>query len=105
MAQLEVELSNPLVDSTTPANALTSEPKYERFTAPRKALITAVLSFTAFLAPISTTSILAATDEVVDTFDTTLTVVNISNAVYLGFMGLCPCFWGPLGEIFGRRCV
>lgn len=76
---------------------------YDKFPAHRKTLIVAVLSFCAFLAPISSTSILAASPEVVATFDTTGAIFNVSNALYLVFMGLSPLFWGPMGQTYGRR--
>lgn len=79
--------------------------QYERFTPHRKILITAVLSVCSFLAPISSTTILSAIPEVAATFHTTGTIINLSNALYLIFMGLSPCFWGPLSSIYGRRWI
>ena len=76
---------------------------YSRFTRKRKILIVTVLSFCSFLAPISSTSILAASTEVVQTYHTTPAVFGYSNALYLIFMGLSPLFWGPLGQTFGRK--
>ncbi|SMR47856.1 unnamed protein product [Zymoseptoria tritici ST99CH_3D1] len=76
---------------------------YERFTPKRKIIIVAILSFCSFLAPMSSTSILAAAPEVVATYGTTGTIFNISNALYMLFMGLSPLFWGPIGEAFGRK--
>ncbi|KAF6836643.1 major facilitator superfamily transporter [Colletotrichum musicola] len=51
----------------------------------------------------STTSVLAAVPEIVTTFETSATVINVSNAVYLAFMGLSAFVWGPWADIFGRR--
>ncbi|KAK4542733.1 hypothetical protein LTR36_006305 [Oleoguttula mirabilis] len=76
---------------------------YARFSPRRKALIVAVLSFCSFLAPISSTSILAASPEVVQDYHTTVAVFGYSNALYLIFMGLSPLFWGPLGQTYGRK--
>lgn len=76
---------------------------YDRFTKWRKCGIVAILSFSSFLAPISSTSILAASPEVVATYNTTGTIFNISNALYMLFMGLSPLLWGPLGQTYGRR--
>ncbi|KAJ5314867.1 hypothetical protein N7476_005174 [Penicillium atrosanguineum] len=78
---------------------------YQHFSTRRKMLISFVLSYCAFLAPISTTSILSATNQVNHTFGTTLAILNVSNAIYLIFMGLSPCFWGPLGDTFARRWI
>jgi Major Facilitator Superfamily len=79
--------------------------QYERFTPHRKVLITIVLSVCSFLAPISSTTILSAIPEVAATFNTTGTIINVSNALYLIFMGLSPCFWGPLSSVYGRRSI
>lgn len=76
---------------------------YDKFPSSRKVTIVSVLSFCSFLAPISSTSILAASPEVVATYHTTGSIFGISNALYLVFMGLSPLFWGPLGQTYGRK--
>lgn len=79
--------------------------QYQRFSNHKKVIITCVLSICGFLAPISSTTILAAIPEVAAEFDSTGTIINLSNALYLVSMGLSPCFWGPLSQIYGRRWV
>lgn len=76
---------------------------YDRYSHPRKVVIVAVLSFCSFLAPISSTTVLSAVPEVVASYDTSPSIINLSNALYLLFMGLSPMFWGPLGQVYGRR--
>lgn len=76
---------------------------YNKYTHPHKVAIVTILSFCAFLGPISSTSILAASPEVVATYNTTGTVFGISNALYLIFMGLSPLLYGPLGTTYGRK--
>lgn len=76
---------------------------YCRFSHKKKVTIVTVLSFCAFLAPISSTSILSASPEVVATYNTTGTIFNVSNALYLIFMGLSPLLYGPLGSTYGRK--
>ncbi|TID19995.1 MFS general substrate transporter [Venturia nashicola] len=76
---------------------------YDRFSPHRKIIMTGVLSFCGFLAPISSTAVLAAIPEVAKTYNSTGTIINLSNALYLVFMGLSPVFWGPLGQVYGRR--
>lgn len=63
---------------------------YNRFSPGRKNGIVAVLSFCSFLAPMASTTILSAVPEVAATYNTTGTIVNISNALYMLFMGLSP---------------
>ena len=79
--------------------------QYERFSSRRKLGITAILSLCGFLAPISSTTILSAIPEVAKTFNTTGTIINISNGLYLLMMGLSPCLWGPMSTLYGRRPI
>lgn len=76
---------------------------YSRFSKSQKRSITALLAFCGLLATISTTSILAAVPEIVDEYQTTTSIINISNSVYLVFMGISSCIWGPCADNFGRR--
>ncbi|KAK0637976.1 MFS antiporter QDR3 [Lasiodiplodia hormozganensis] len=80
-----------------------SDEIYDKFSLTRKNIITAVLSFCGFLAPISSTTVLAAIPEVAETYGSTGTTINISNALYMLFMGVSPMFWGPIGQVYGRR--
>lgn len=79
--------------------------QYERFSVTKKHLITFVLSVCGFLAPVSSTAVLSAVPEVARTFDTTGSIINLSNALYLIFMGISPCFWGPFSQVYGRRWI
>ncbi|KAJ7700756.1 MFS transporter [Mycena rosella] len=76
---------------------------YDRIPPHRKSIITCILAVCGFLAPISSTTVLSAIPEVASTFNTTGTIINLSNAIYLIFMGLSPCFWAPLSQVYGRR--
>ena len=78
---------------------------YDRLSPSRKLVVVALLSFCSFLAPISSTTILAAIPEVAATYSSTGTIINLSNALYMLFMGVSPCFWGPLSQVYGRRIV
>lgn len=78
---------------------------YDRLPPSRKMVIVALLSFCSFLAPISSTTVLAAVPEVAATYNTDGDIINVSNALYLIFMGISPCFWGPLSQVYGRRIV
>ncbi|KAH7326289.1 major facilitator superfamily domain-containing protein [Stachybotrys elegans] len=78
---------------------------YEKLSARRKSIVVAILSFCAFLSPTSSTSVLSATPEVAAEYRTTGSIVNVSNAGYMVFMGLSPIVWGPVSQVFGRRPV
>ncbi|TKX19412.1 MFS transporter-like protein 154 [Elsinoe australis] len=81
----------------------TGDEIYDKFPSHRKIIIVTVLSFCSFLAPVSSTTVLAAVPEVAATYNTSGTVINLSNALYQLFMGLSPMFWGPMGQAYGRR--
>ncbi len=78
---------------------------YDRFPNHRKTIIVVLLSFCSFLAPISSTSVLAATPEVAADFNTNGTIINVSNAIYMLMMGISPIVWGPFSEVYGRKMV
>lgn len=78
---------------------------YNKFSERRKMVVVAVVSFCSFLAPISSTTVLSAVPEVAATFNTDGSIINVSNALYMLFMGLSPCFYGPYGNIYGRKWV
>ncbi|KAL7623206.1 hypothetical protein AAE478_006887 [Parahypoxylon ruwenzoriense] len=78
---------------------------YDRLPPHRKLVIVSLLSFCSFLAPISSTSVLAATPEIAAEYATTGSIVNLVNALYMLFMGISPMFWGPLSQVYGRRIV
>lgn len=79
--------------------------QYLRFSPARKVAIVAILSACSFLSPISSTTILPAMPEVAETFNTTGSVINASNAVFILAMGLSATFWGTFSQIYGRRPV
>ncbi|TGJ88753.1 hypothetical protein E0Z10_g118 [Xylaria hypoxylon] len=78
---------------------------YDRLPPHRKSIILILVSFSSFLSPISSTSVLAATPEVAAEYSTTGSIVNLVNALYLLFMGLSPIVWGPLSQVYGRRII
>lgn len=80
-------------------------PVYSRYNKIQKQSISWFVAYCGLLASMSTTSILAAVPEVVETFDTSTTVINTSNALYLVVIGLSCCFWGPMADTFGRKPV
>ena len=82
-----------------------SDEIYNKFSDRRKIVIVAAMSFCSFLAPISSTTVLSAVPEVAATFNTDGSIINVSNALYMLFMGISPLFYGPYGNIYGRKWV
>jgi hypothetical protein len=78
---------------------------YNKYTTSRKVAITSIMSVCSLLAPLASTTVLSAIPEVASEFNTTGSIIGISNALYMLFMGICAITWGPLGTVFGRRNV
>lgn len=78
---------------------------YNKFSPRRKLTVVILLSYCAFLAPISSTTVLSATPEIAAEFSTTGSIVDVTNALYLLFMGISPIVWGPFSEVWGRKVV
>ncbi|CCF42769.1 hypothetical protein CH063_02921 [Colletotrichum higginsianum] len=76
---------------------------YNRFSKHRKHVIVAVISWCGLLSPISSTAVLSALPEVASEYKTTGDIISLSNALYLVFMAISPCFWGPLSQVYGRK--
>jgi hypothetical protein len=72
---------------------------YHRFSNRRKNGIVVILCLLAFLGPLSSTTILAATPDVANTFETTGSIINLSNAFYMLMSAIGPCMVGPLSEV------
>lgn len=98
-------LSHHDMPSIVPTSTGDLNPIYSKFSPGRKHVIVAVVSFCGFLAPVSSTTVLSAVPEVAATFGTDGSVVNVSNALYMLFMGISPCFYGPCAGIWGRKWV
>ncbi|CAH0056989.1 unnamed protein product [Clonostachys solani] len=79
--------------------------RFDRLSSRRKRGIVALLSFCALLSSTATTSVMAATPEVASEYNTTGSMINISNAMYTLSMAISPLFWGPLSQLYGRRWV
>ncbi|PYI33041.1 putative MFS transporter [Aspergillus indologenus CBS 114.80] len=69
----------------------------------RRISIVIMLSYCAFLAPISSTAIFTAVADLARTFDTTPDIIYASNSLYLGCMGVSALIWGPASQVWGRR--
>lgn len=97
----------PEITAAQPVSAVTEIPDeaYDRIPNHRKLIIVCLLSLCAFLSPMSSTTVLAATPEVAATYHSTGTIINIANALYLVFTGVSPIIWGPVSQVYGRRPV
>lgn len=94
-----------VIVQTVSSNVEIPDEFYDRLSNRRKIVIVSLLSFCSFLAPISSTAVLAAIPEVAAAFNSTGSIVDLTNALYMLFMGISPIFWGPISEVYGRRVV
>lgn len=78
---------------------------YGTFSVGRKRAMLAILGFGAWVSMMASTCVLPAVPEITETFNTQHTVVEISNAIYIGLLGVGCVVWGPMSQIYGRRPV
>ncbi|OLN87476.1 Dityrosine transporter 1-like protein 4 [Colletotrichum chlorophyti] len=76
---------------------------YNKFTPGRKSIITAIVSFGGLSVNLASLLVLSAVPEVATAFNTTGTVVNFTNALFLLMMGIGVLFWGPMSQVYGRK--
>ncbi|BCS30226.1 putative MFS transporter [Aspergillus puulaauensis] len=101
-----VESSAPSPGATTPPLQKTlTHPHSPGFDLPtwRKSIILFVVSWMTLAVTFSSTSLLPATPEIAEEFDTTAETLNITNAGVLLAMGFSTLLWGPLTILLGRR--
>lgn len=69
----------------------------------RKCIILFVVSWMTLAVTFSSTSLLPATPEIAEEFNTTTETLNITNAGVLLAMGFSSLIWGPLNNLIRRR--
>lgn len=90
-------------DSTqVQTNVNSEDEKYLRFTEKRKKYIVILASAACFMTPMAGLAFLPAVSTIAESFTTSSSMINISNAVYNVFMAFSS-FWSPFSDIYGRR--
>jgi len=79
------------------------DPFYNRFSPSRKRLFVGIVALSVFLSPSSTMAFLPAISKIAEDFNTTDTMITLSNAIYCIVMAISPCVTSPLGDIYGRK--
>ncbi|CAK7230933.1 hypothetical protein SCUCBS95973_007740 [Sporothrix curviconia] len=87
----------------TPAQR--AERMYARHSPAKKRLYCVILALCSLLSPIATTGCLTALAQIADTYNTSGSIINISNGLYTGAMGVSAFVWGVTGVLGGRRAV
>ena len=70
-----------------------------------KWLITVVVAIAAAAAPVGSAIILPALDQVAGDLGASPTIANLSVALYMLSMAICPLWWSAFSELSGRRTV
>jgi len=70
-----------------------------------KWMITAVVAIAAAAAPMGSSIILPALEDIAKDFNTTATVTNLSVAFYMLCMSIFPLWWSSFSETLGRRTI
>lgn len=78
---------------------------YSRFSAGQKAAVTVVLVLSSLQSTLSTTAVISAIPEVAATFNSTNTVIAMSNALMILFQVVGPIVYAPVTNIVGRRPI
>ncbi|BGP20130.1 hypothetical protein JCM10213_000786 [Rhodosporidiobolus nylandii] len=78
---------------------------YDRFSARRKSMIVAIVSFSALLAPFASSSFLPSIPQICEDLNTTPTIVNATVAIYIAVIGFVPLAWSPYAGLYGRRPI
>ncbi|TKA55056.1 hypothetical protein B0A53_02531 [Rhodotorula sp. CCFEE 5036] len=79
--------------------------RLERTLPRRKRLIVATVAYCALLAPFSSSSFLPSIPQIVEDLDTTASIINITVAIFILFIGIFPLFWAPYSGVYGRRPI
>ena len=86
-------------------SSLDDDSIYDRFTNRQKALFSVILAICGILAPIATTGCLTAVPQIAATFHSSGSIINISNGLYTGAMGISAFIWGVTSSLSGRKVV
>jgi hypothetical protein len=101
----KVITENRVQEATSGPVSEPDESIYDRFSSRQKTGFTIILSLCGILVPIASTACLTAVPEIAIQFQSTGDVINISNGLFSGAMGISSFFWGSLGIFGGRRIV
>ncbi|EIW69837.1 hypothetical protein TREMEDRAFT_13217, partial [Tremella mesenterica DSM 1558] len=78
---------------------------YDRFTPRKKKMIVAIVSYSAFLAPFTSSVFLPSIPQMASDLKTTATVINYTVAIFIATIGIAPVVWSPLAGFYGRKPI
>ncbi|KAK8850375.1 hypothetical protein IAR55_004293 [Kwoniella newhampshirensis] len=78
---------------------------YDRFTKSQKRRILAVVAFSAFIAPMTSSVFFPSIPQLSADLHTSASVINYTVAVYIVTIGIAPVVWSPFAGFYGRKPV
>ncbi|WVQ86011.1 hypothetical protein IAT38_008179 [Cryptococcus sp. DSM 104549] len=78
---------------------------YDRFTKNQKRRIVAIISFSAFIAPMTSSIFLPSIPYLAQDLHTTAEVVNYTVAIFIVTIGVAPVLWSPYAGFYGRKPI
>ncbi|WWC92114.1 uncharacterized protein L201_007068 [Kwoniella dendrophila CBS 6074] len=78
---------------------------YDRFTKAQKLRILGIVSFSAIIAPMTSSIFLPSIPQMAEELKTTPEIINYTVAVFIVIIGIAPVFWSPYAGFYGRRPI
>ncbi|WVR08471.1 hypothetical protein IAU60_005526 [Kwoniella sp. DSM 27419] len=102
----ERDLAQGVTDAET-VEMIDGRPKdiYDRFTNAQKRRILLIVSFSAIIAPMTSSIFLPSIPQMSEDLGTTASVINYTVAVFIVVIGIAPVLWSPYAGFYGRRPV
>ncbi|WWC72432.1 uncharacterized protein I206_106394 [Kwoniella pini CBS 10737] len=102
-----IDSSNLTITKEKEIELIDGRPKdvYDRFTKSQKNRILAIVSYSAIIAPMTSSIFLPSIPQMAEQLNTTAEIINYTVAVFIIIIGIAPVFWSPFAGFYGRRPV
>ncbi|ODN82784.1 hypothetical protein L202_01060 [Cryptococcus amylolentus CBS 6039] len=93
--------------NATEVEMIDGRPKdvYDRFTKRQKYMIVAIISYSAFIGPMTSSIFLPSIPVMSTDLHSSTEVINYTVAIFLVSIGVAPIFWSPFAGFYGRKPV
>nr|XP_019051257.1 dityrosine transporter [Kwoniella bestiolae CBS 10118]OCF30187.1 dityrosine transporter [Kwoniella bestiolae CBS 10118] len=78
---------------------------YDRFTKSQKRRILGIVSYSAIIAPMTSSIFLPSIPQMSDQLHSSPEVINYTVAIFILVIGIAPVFWSPYAGFYGRRPI
>ncbi|KIR42486.1 dityrosine transporter [Cryptococcus deuterogattii 99/473] len=106
-AKLLVDTPRSEKEEITEVEMIDGRPKdiYDRFSKRQKIVIVAIISYSAFIAPMTSSIFLPSIPTMAVDLHSSAEVINYTVAIFLVTIGVASVFWSPYSGFYGRRPV